>query len=46
MTILHSLSLIRAETAEDENPANTTEWIAPIRAHAKIATANSGIMGK
>ena len=31
--------------AADENPPNTTEWIAPIRAQASIATTASGIIG-
>ena len=46
ITILHSLSFILAATAEDENPAKTTECIAPILAQAKIETASSGIIGK
>jgi hypothetical protein len=29
-----------------ENPANTTEWIAPMRAQASIATGSSGIIGR
>ena len=46
ITILHSESLILAETADAEKPAKTTECIAPILAQAKTATANSGIIGK
>ena len=46
ITILHSLSLILAVTADAENPAKTTECIAPILAHARIVMANSGIIGK
>jgi hypothetical protein len=46
MTILHSLSIIRLATAEAENPAKTTECMAPILAQAKMETANSGIIGK
>ena len=32
--------------SKNTDPANTTEWMAPIRAQAKMATANSGIIGK
>ena len=32
--------------ASDENPAKTTECIAPILAHANTENANSGIIGK
>jgi hypothetical protein len=39
MTILHSLSIIRLATAEAENPAKTTECMAPL-AQAKMETAN------
>ena len=46
MTILQSLSFILVATAVAENPAKTTEWIAPILAQAKTETANSGIIGK
>ena len=46
MTILHSLSLILAATAEAENPAKTTEWMAPILAQAKTEIAKSGIIGR
>jgi hypothetical protein len=35
MTILHSLSIIRLATA-GENPAKTTECMAPILAQAKM----------
>ena len=44
-TIFASQSLILSASAEDENPAKTTECTAPIRAHANIATAASGIIG-
>ena len=37
---------IRSLTESTENPPNTTLWTAPIRAHASIATATSGIIGK
>jgi hypothetical protein len=33
-------------TADAENPAKTTECMAPIRAQAKVAIASSGIIGK
>ena len=46
MTILQSLSLILVATAEAENPAKTTECMAPILAQANTATDNSGIIGK
>ncbi|MNE17977.1 hypothetical protein D3C80_1109790 [compost metagenome] len=46
ITILHSESLILAVTAEEEKPAKTTEWMAPILAQAKTETANSGIIGR
>ena len=32
-------------SAVAENPANTTEWMMPIRAHASIATIASGTIG-
>ena len=44
--ILHLESLILVANAFAENPAKTTECIAPILAHAKTEIANSGIMGK
>ena len=33
-------------SASAEKPANTTEWTAPILAHASIVMGSSGIMGK
>ena len=36
-------SFIRSDRAVEENPAKTTEWIAPILAQAKIAIAASGM---
>jgi hypothetical protein len=39
MTILQSLSFILVATADAENPAKTTECMAPIRAQAKVAIA-------
>ena len=44
-TTLHCESTMRARSASAENPAKTTLWIAPIRAHASIAYAASGIIG-
>ena len=38
-------SLIQFESSAAENPPNTTEWIAPIRADASIAKPASGIIG-
>ena len=38
-------SLIRPASASAENPPNTTEWIAPIRAQACIAITASGVCG-
>jgi hypothetical protein len=45
MTILQSLSFILVATADAENPAKTTECMAPIRAQAKVMVS-SGIIGK
>ena len=45
ISIAHWASFIRAAKAEEENPAKTTECIAPIRAQAKTAIVNSGIIG-
>ena len=46
ITILHWESLIRAASAEEENPAKITECMAPILAHARILIASSGIIGR
>ena len=46
MRIRESQSRMRPASDSDENPANTTEWIAPIRAHASIAAATSGTIGR
>ena len=43
---LLSQSSILVASAFEEKPANTTECIAPILAHAKTEKANSGIIGK
>jgi hypothetical protein len=44
-TIFAPQSLMRSDNDFGENPPNTTEWTAPMRAHASIATAASMIMG-
>ena len=36
---------MRSRSASGENPPNTTECTAPMRAHASIATAASGTIG-
>ncbi len=38
-------SSMRSRRASGEKPPNTTEWTAPMRAQASMATGNSGIMG-
>jgi hypothetical protein len=38
--------LIRSRSDSAEKPPKTTEWTAPIRAHASIAMAASGIIGR
>ncbi len=40
-----SQSEIRPARLSGEKPPNTTEWMAPSRAHASMAKAASGIMG-
>jgi len=42
---LQSESLIRSRKESALNPPNTTEWIAPIRAQASVATASSTTIG-
>jgi hypothetical protein len=37
--------MIRSRNDSAENPPNTTLWIAPILAHASIATTVSGMRG-
>ena len=37
---------MRSLTDSAEKPPKTTLWIAPMRAHASIATATSGIIGR
>ena len=43
---VESQSWIRLARLSGENPPNTTEWIAPMRAQASIATAASGTIGR
>jgi hypothetical protein len=38
-------SSIRVASSLAANPPNTTEWMAPIRAQASIATSASGTIG-
>ena len=38
-------SSIRAASSAGANPPNTTEWTAPMRAQASIATTASGTIG-
>ena len=38
-------SSIRVASSAAANPPNTTEWTAPIRAHASIATTAPGTIG-
>jgi hypothetical protein len=42
---LQVASLMRSASESAENPPNTTEWAAPMRAHASMATGSSGIIG-
>ncbi|CAN5297645.1 hypothetical protein BH23ACT9_BH23ACT9_03960 [soil metagenome] len=46
ITIFASASSMRSASDWELNPANTTEWIAPMRAQASIATGSSGIIGR
>ena len=39
-------SAMRLASSAAANPPNTTEWIAPSRAQASIATAASGTIGR
>ena len=39
-------SLMRSASESGLNPPNTTEWTAPMRAQASIATTASGIIGR
>ena len=42
---LGAASSIRTASSWEANPPNTTEWMAPIRAHACIAIRVSGVIG-
>ncbi len=39
-------SSMRPASESGEKPPNTTEWMAPMRAQASMATAVSGIIGR
>ncbi len=39
-------SSMRLASSSEAKPPNTTEWIAPIRAQASIATCACGIIGR
>ena len=45
MIILACASFVRSANACAENPAKTTECMAPILAQANMAIANSGTIG-
>ena len=45
-TSLASPSSMRERRASAEKPPKTTEWIAPMRAHASMVTTASAIMGR
>jgi hypothetical protein len=45
ITTRASASRIRSRRASEENPPNTTEWTAPMRVQASMATASSGTIG-
>ncbi len=45
MTVPQAESTIQSASESALNPPNTTEWIAPIRAQARMAMASSGIIG-
>ena len=44
-TTRHRASTMRSRRLSAEKPAKTTEWTAPMRAHASIMYAASGIIG-
>ena len=44
-TAFGAQSSIRTASSRAAKPPNTTEWIAPIRAQASIATTASGTIG-
>lgn len=45
ITVRELESIMRPATASGEKPPKMTEWIAPMRAQASIATAASGTIG-
>ena len=45
-TTLGAASSMRTASSGAANPPNTTEWAAPIRAHASMLMAASGIIGR
>ncbi len=45
MTSFACASLLRSATASAEKPPKMTEWVAPMRAQASMATAASGTIG-
>ncbi len=45
ISTLASASLMRSARESEEKPPNTTEWAAPMRAQASMATGSSGIIG-
>src|SRR4051794_41934449 len=45
MMTLDWQAVIRWARLSGEKPANTTEWMAPMRAQARIAEAASGVIG-
>ncbi len=44
MSTLAPASWMRSRSESDEKPPNTTEWAAPMRAHASSAIGSSGTM--
>ena len=46
MISLLAQSAMRSAIELGAKPPNTTEWIAPMRAQASMATAASGIIGR
>ncbi|CFN75366.1 Uncharacterised protein [Bordetella pertussis] len=45
MTTLGAASSMRWARLTEAKPPNTTEWMAPMRAHASMANTASGTMG-
>ncbi|MNE23630.1 hypothetical protein D3C80_1168940 [compost metagenome] len=45
ITTLERQSMMRPARASGEKPPNTTEWMAPMRVQASMATTASGIIG-